>query len=137
MTKEHCMIDGKRCTKCCEVLGLSCYNKNLREKFSYFRRNPEKVSSKEQQVFTMLRKISKRRAKKKNSYMVKRFTRNGVNGQSFFTCKHFKNGKCNNYENRPTMCSGYPYYGQTEEEFKKSKTYPVAGEYRIDCTFYG
>lgn len=27
----------------------------------------------------------------------------------FYTCRHFDGKNCNNYENRPFMCSDYPY----------------------------
>lgn len=29
----------------------------------------------------------------------------------FYTCKHFDGKNCTNYENRPLMCSDYPYGG--------------------------
>lgn len=44
----------------------------------------------------------------------------GVNGVSpppqtgyYYTCKHHnaETGNCDNYENRPRMCSSYPFYG--------------------------
>lgn len=129
---EHCMINGQRCSKCCEVLTVK-ESKNFREWRSYVRRYgyPDDYPQ-GNKVMHMLRKISKRRAKKMNPQLVNRVGRN----QSYFTCKNHTDSGCSDYENRPSMCSGYPYYGRTEREWLDSDEYKRGGLYRIDCTYY-
>lgn len=33
----------------------------------------------------------------------------------YYTCRHFKNGNCTNYERRPNMCRNYPQYGSDDK----------------------
>jgi Fe-S-cluster containining protein len=46
--------------------------------------------------------------------------------QHYYTCKHFnkETGDCMNYEYRPHMCSGFPYWGIYEKEHLCSCPYP-------------
>lgn len=135
MSKQHCMIEGVRCSKCCEVLTISV-NKNMRECLSYVRRHgyPEDWLKDNKVVFHMIRRISKRRAKIKNPFLVKTIN----NKQSYFTCKNLKNGVCTDYENRPAMCSKYPNYSHSEQEWSKwvNESDQLIGLYRPDCTYY-
>ena len=126
---EHCMIDGQRCSKCCEVLTINI-NKNFREWSKYVRRYgyPDDFNH-ENKVHHMLRKVSKRRAKIINPGLVKKVG----NAQSYFTCKNYTGSGCSVYENRPRICSGYPYYGLTKEDFLKTEN---VGLYRDDCTYF-
>lgn len=126
MMVEHCVIDGKLCSKCCEVL-MGRYDsrhisisKKLRYDHSLKSTYPD---------FWIMRKISKRRAKKINPYTVKL----AGNNREYFTCVNYKGGRCTDYEGRPRMCSNYPYYGKTEEVFKALRYQP---EYREDCTYF-
>ena len=131
---EHCMINGKRCSKCCEVLTIELSG-NGREWIKYARWTDfetfEDKDKKELQLYWMIKEISRRRAKKLNPFLVSK-----IKGrQSYFICKHLKETGCTNYENRPSICSKYPYYGKTKEEFlKENKDYK--GLYTDDCTFY-
>lgn len=145
MIMEHCLIDGKRCSKCCEVLTINM-SASGREWMKYVRRNgyehldiKEYPDKKELQLYGMIRDISKRRAKKINPHLVSIVK----NTQSYFTCKHLTSSGCSNYENRPSICSGYPYYGKTPEEFIKihvtdpGESYKgKKGLYTDGCTFY-
>ena len=142
---EHCMIDGERCSKCCEVLTIS-ENKLIRAWLQYARRvdfkdfEPDDNSpKKEYQTYWMIKKISKRKAKLINPHLVSIVK----NNQSYFTCKHLTDKGCGNYENRPSICSGYPYYGKSKEEFIKTniQTLPEndkgkSGLYTDGCTYY-
>ena len=128
---EHCVINGKRCSKCCEVLILD-ENKNIRDNINYaikngidhiHKSNPNRL------IFSMLRKISKRRAKKINPPLVKEVR----NKRSYYTCKNLTSKGCGIYDNRPLMCSGYPYYGLTPDEFAKTNEKPI---YNSDCTYF-
>lgn len=134
---EHCLIDGKRCSKCCEVLTINM-SASGREWMKYVRRNgyehldvKDYPDKKEYQLYGMVRKISKRRAKKINPYLVSIIK----SRQSYFTCKHLTSSGCGNYKNRPKICSGYPYYGKTESEFLESRK-EDKGLYTDGCTFY-
>jgi Fe-S-cluster containining protein len=138
---EHCLINGKRCTKCCEVLTIN-ESKSNREWRSYARKvdfdSFEDGNKKELQTYWMIKKISRRKAKKINPHLVSIIK----SKQSYFTCKHLTESGCNNYENRPSMCSGYPYYGKKPSEFIKEikdagESYKgKKGLYTDGCTYY-
>lgn len=130
---EHCVINGERCTKCCQVLSLQ-RTKNLFDWISYAKSsddsNCDSFAEKENyQIGSMITQISKRRAKKINPYMVKLFGRNKKS--AFFTCKNLTKDGCGIYETRPKVCSGYPYYGRDKAEFAKMKP-----DYSEDCTYF-
>jgi len=142
---EHCMINGKRCSKCCEVLTIN-ESKSMREWMKYARRvdctdlaKKKGSDKKELQLYWMIKKINRRRAKKINPYIVSIVK----SSQSYFTCKHLTDSGCGNYDNRPKICSGYPYYGSTPKEFIKQYVTDTdeaykgkKGLYTDDCTFY-
>lgn len=48
------------------------------------------------------------------------------NGYINFTCDAFQDGRCTAYENRPRMCSEYPFYGRAPETAPLNST----------CTFH-
>lgn len=129
---EHCVINGERCSKCCEVLTVR-QTSNMRAWVKYVRRyGCDDVFNSHNKVFGLLKPISKRRAKKINPLLVSRID----NRQSYFTCRNFNGSGCSDYDNRPEMCSGYPYYGLTKEQFVRSEQYKLGGLYHIECTFY-
>lgn len=112
---EHCVINGERCSKCCEVLTIS-ESKNFRAWRAYARKHDDPDLTDEMvKISLMVKKISKRRAKKVSPHLV----RVASNAQAYFTCKNFTGTGCGAYENRPKMCSDYPYYGRTPDEFIK------------------
>lgn len=131
MMKEHCMIDGNRCSKCCEVLTIRD-SKNFREWRAHVRRyGADSPSSDIEKVSRIVRKISRRRAKLKNPGLV-----GGVkNQQAYFTCKNYQNGACADYAGRPYMCSGYPYYRKEKADFLADPR-NLIGLYRPDCTYF-
>mgnify|MGYP000256463027 CR=1 FL=1 len=126
---EHCMVDGKRCSKCCEVILLNkkSFSYAWRE---YARRYMNKgladldeceklLGGKESmQVLMMIRPIKRRIAKKRNPHLYKSNPQWGRMSQAF-VCSHLTENGCGDYENRPNMCSAYPHYGKTLEEWKK------------------
>lgn len=128
---EHCIIKGERCSKCCEVLTVK-NTKLFRDWKKYLRTHGFTDNEKNrdfEMTCSMTREISKRRVKKINPMLVKIVG----NNQSYFTCKNYKGGVCTIYENRPYMCSGYPYYGRTKEEFLEQGDEAL---YTEDCTYY-
>ncbi len=125
--REHCIIDGKRCSKCCEVLTVR-ENKNLRDWIKYGRYDNKMDKD---MLHPNLCKISKRRAKKINPYLVSIIG----NDQSYYTCRKFTGSGCGDYENRPSTCSEYPYYGQNKELFHLENK-DVKGLYEEDCTYF-
>lgn len=134
MKSTHCVIDGKLCSDCCKVLTIR-ESKNFRDWRKYVRRwgYPDDFKQ-EHHMYHMVRKISKRRAKKINKKLVLKVK----NNQSYFTCKNYQNGQCQIYDKRPHICSGYPLYGKSNEDWKKylTDTENLIGLYRPDCTYY-
>ena len=101
---EHCLINGKRCTKCCEVLTIN-ESSSMREWMSYarqvefddFKPDDENINKKDMQLYWMVKKITKRKAKKINPHLVSKIKTR----QSYFVCKHLNASGCGNSENRP------------------------------------
>ena len=128
--KEHCVINGVRCSKCCEVLTIRS-SKTLRDLMFDRNDHPDGIEVGERPQ-RLLRPISKRRAKLLNPTLVSVVN----NDQSYFTCKNFTGDGCADYDNRPAMCANYPYYGRSEQEWKESEERQRGGLYHIECTFY-
>ena len=63
-------------------------------------------------------RISVSHAKEINPYMVIRLEKlKAVESRVFLTCGKLTSNGCSVYETRPDVCSGYPLYGQTEQNF--------------------
>ena len=133
--KQHCVIEGELCSDCCKVLTIK-QTKGVIYTLGYVRRWGYPDDWKEgNKAFHMLRKISKRRAKKLNPHLVKRVK----NDQAYFKCKNYRDSKCQVYETRPDMCSQYPFYDSCgEQNWKKylEDRPNIIGLYRPDCTYY-
>ena len=130
---DHCIVNGKRCSKCCEVLTMK-ETKSFREWRNYVKKYgiPDGSNKQDDHLFEMVRPISKRRTKKLNPHLVSV----SGNNQSYFTCIHFTGSGCDNYKNRPSTCHKYPYYGKSQSEWFESPEYLRGGLYDKDCTFY-
>lgn len=130
---SHCVIEGEQCSACCKVLTIAD-NKSLRDWMSYIRWYGSVYPDdfKGEEVYHLLRKINKRKAKKLNKTLVD----NIKNSQSYFTCVNYTGSGCSDYENRPTMCRNYPYYFIDKKEWEDSEEYKEGGLYHIDCTFF-
>ena len=135
MIIEHCMVNGERCSKCCEVLTMK-ESSSFREWRAWCRKYD--VQGKEDKLYKMVRKISKRRAKKINPHLVSIVN----NNQAYFTCKNLTSSGCGIYEDRPDTCSGFPYYGKSKDEYLKEykecdPDYKGKnGLYTPDCTYH-
>lgn len=57
--------------------------------------------------------MSRRMAKKKNSYM---FTVSKKKGMHFYSCTKKSLSGCTVHQERPQVCSGYPFYKVTPEQ---------------------
>lgn len=128
--KEQCVINGERCSTCCKVIILPS-SKNVRDWISHYRRTDEESGSGDG-ILKLVRRISKRRAKKINPYLVK--TVGSDRRFGYYLCRNYTGSGCADYENRPYTCSGYPRYGMTEEQWS-NRDLPDP-EYRIECTYY-
>lgn len=135
---NHCMVNGQRCSKCCEVLTIGA-NYNFKLWCRYVQKNgiPDNFVESEHSgdaiaLYSMLKPITKRAAKKINPHLVSKVG----SKQSYFTCVHYTGDGCGNYENRPRMCSDYPYYGLSKEQFEDTNTFKGKGLYTDDCTYF-
>lgn len=128
MMTEHCMVNGVRCSKCCEVITMFM-SKNHRDWRRYVRWYGYPTEFTGSRVFHLFRVVSKRRAKKINPRLVSIVG----NNQSYFTCKNFTGSGCSDYENRPDTCSKYPYYGRTKEQTMSESNEPL---YDVNCTYF-
>lgn len=146
MSMEHCMINGKRCSKCCEIILLNRhsfpyswleYARRYMKKDNYDREECEKLLGGVEPVdlLLMLKPIKKRIAKKRNPHMFKENPL-WIKHSKFFECEHLTENGCGNYENRPPMCSRYPYYGKTKEEWAEHIAETGDSGYTADCTFF-
>ncbi|CAH0448218.1 hypothetical protein ValSw41_22 [Vibrio phage ValSw4_1] len=128
--------DGSLCTSCCDVVVLSSpfSQQELKKVRRAFNKRANKYEPR-----GMLRRISKRRAKKKNPYIVafrERADRQDKNNKpTYYSCIHMKRGKCQIYESRPYMCHGYPLYSQPADDWIRGR-YSNIPEYDRECGFY-
>ena len=100
--------DCGSCTQCCKAI-------HLHKSVLNFRGNPKAVGD-VNFVLSNWKPISIRRAKKLNPHIfdksfhgakrVVKIKRDMI----FFKCKNLTDTGCLAYENRPTVCSGYPFY---------------------------
>lgn len=106
-----CMVDGKRCTRCCEAIHMP-KNAGL----TIVRRNNKRVFKSDWVLLKHWKQITKRQAKKINPYMFgEGWTKNQkkfVNqGAIFFKCTALVDGKCTVYYHRPFACRDFDGYG--------------------------
>lgn len=90
------------CTTCCYVIGIAG-NRGDKQIKELQRSNS---------IPPGWNKVSKRQAIKINPVMKSR-----PSNTMFFTCSHLTESGCGVYEERPRVCSGYPYYDKTYEQF--------------------
>lgn len=115
---SSCIVDNKRCTRCCEVTLLSkdMYKSVLEDKGV----SPDCNFVKENWT-----PISNETAFRVNPYLRK--SANAENAQ-YFTCKNVTKEGCSIYETRPYVCRGYPRYGRDTTSIAE---YP---DYNRRCT---
>lgn len=122
-----CVINGKRCSKCCEVIHVS---KDAGE----IVRGTSKIGSlrsDDEPARHHWKPMSKRRAKNKNPYMfgagwpghAKNWLRKSA---AFFSCTALAEGVCSIYDDRPNICrefsgSGMYAYECAQESYEKSQ----------------
>lgn len=125
---------GEMCTACCTVVSLyNFYSHSELKKH----RNAFNKRAKLSIELGMLREIPRRIAKKRNRFLFDKLKKSTeFKSYRFFKCIHLKNGKCSNYERRPHMCHGYPFYGQTPEQWLTSESYKRGAQYDSECGYY-
>lgn len=130
---KHC----NNCSACCEVIAID----NITHEEFYDKVEQGVVSAIHGE---MMRPLSRDEAFKRNPLIVssreemqKRFVRN----TSYFTCTKLKDNKCSIYDQRPVMCSGYPFYGrevvneQSHAELSKAQLRRRETPYSETCTY--
>lgn len=122
-----CVIEGQRCSKCCEVIHVSKDAGDIIRGTSKRR----SLCVDDQPARRHWKPVSKRRAKNKNPYMFGPEwpidSRNWLRkSAAFFKCTALVEGICSIYENRPNICrefsgSGMYAYQCAQEAYKKSQ----------------
>lgn len=103
---KHC----HNCSACCEVIAID----NITHEEFYEKVRTGKVSAIHGE---MMKPISREEAYKRNPMIVagrQKFSNGTKRFTSYFTCTKLKDNKCSIYEDRPYMCSGYPFYDRVE-----------------------
>ncbi|WKV32884.1 putative zinc- or iron-chelating domain containing protein [Vibrio phage vB_VhaS_R21Y] len=125
---------GEWCAACCIVVSL--YNFYSHAELKRHRRAFNKRAKLSIEL-GMLREIPRRIAKKRNRFLFDKLKAGGeLKRYRFFKCVHHSNGKCNNYDHRPHMCSGYPFYGLKPHEWLTSENYKRGAQYDRECGYY-
>ena len=107
---KHC----DNCSKCCEVIAINGLSpKDLAEGLVNGRFDPS---------YEMLIPLTRDEALERNDHYVRRAELYDYH-PGYYTCRHLDNGRCGNYENRPVMCSGYPFYGKWAGEDVQSHSW--------------
>lgn len=122
-----CVVDGKRCYKCCEVIHVSKHAGDMIRGASKY----GSLRGADQLARKHWKPISKRQAKNKNSYMfgvewpahAKNWLRKSA---AFFSCTALIEGACSIYDDRPYICrefsgSGMYAYECAQESYEKSQ----------------
>lgn len=120
-----CIINGKQCTQCCRAITLS------------YRRSGLLKSTVPDAIFILAnwKSISRRRAKKKNPYMVGQIEKHPGKPVTYWHCARVTETGCSVYDDRPYVCSGYPLYGKNYHYLAANYAEQgLAPEYHPDCT---
>lgn len=117
MTVQACIINGVRCTKCCEAIHIP-----RKAAHDIWTRDATTIYVDQQLVRAKWIPISKRRAKKINPYMFS--TGESYQDMAFFKCKSLTKMRCGDYDNRPRVCRSYGEKGGS------------AGMYSPDCNIF-
>jgi len=130
---NSCVINGTQCTSCCRTI-----HANMRQQLRKVHRDGLKTTPGSDLDFARKhwKPMSRRLAKKKNPYSVAvSDAAKTLAGAMFFSCSKVGHDGCTVYESRPKVCSQYPRYGRTEEEWNALLAFRRA-DYRADCTQY-
>lgn len=103
---KHC----NNCSACCDVIAIdNITHEEFRDKVERGVVSPIHGE--------MMVPLSRDEAFKKNPLIVtsREATLKGTGRiTSYFTCSKLKDNRCSIYDQRPIMCSGYPFYGRVE-----------------------
>lgn len=118
-----CTINGKQCTACCRAITLA-YSRRRLLKMPY--------GGDAKFVLENWKPLSRRRAKKKNQYMIKSTT---AKATKYWHCNKVTDTGCSVYDRRPRVCSDYPLYGKNRDELAMAYSEKnIPPEYHPDCT---
>lgn len=113
-----CIIDGKRCTKCCEAITMPEVTPAM------YGPDPDFVR-------LHMTQISEDEARAINPYLFSLGRNYAANGWVYYRCEFSSPAGCTNYDERPAICSGYPFYGRTLRDGKGNELTP---DYHPRCT---
>lgn len=130
---KHC----NNCSACCEVIAID----NITHEEFYDKVGRGVVSAIHGE---MMMPLSRDEAFQKNPLIVS--NREAVVARqgritSYFTCSKLKDNKCSIYDQRPIMCSGYPFYGredvneQSHAELSKAQLRRRETPYSTTCSY--
>lgn len=114
-----CMVNGSRCTACCRAISIGPSRTAL----------TKTLSIDAGFILENWKPMSWRRAKKKNPWLGKRYTKKMKRWSKWWHCKRVTADGCSVHQYRPPVCQKYPHYGRTDEDL--AKTGP---EYHPDCS---
>ncbi len=120
-----CMIDGKRCSRCCDAIVLQdpvAPDDNARP------------GSDQEFILANWTRITVQEAVAINPYLPVGAFHGRLTGDEagYYSCKHSTPEGCAVYEDRPQVCRGYPGYGYGDEAVLIRRT----PEYNPRCTQY-
>lgn len=104
-----------QCGKCCDTLAVvSLTEEKWNERLDRYNADPitETAFCKDMQFLVeSCVKLTKEEALKKNPILQQWIDKAGRD-LIFFTCKNLVDNRCSIYDNRPQICSGFPFYNQ-------------------------
>jgi Fe-S-cluster containining protein len=104
-----------QCGKCCETLAvISLDEQQWNNRLDRYNADPEKeaaFSTDMKFLVESCERLTKEEAIKRNPILQQWIDKAGRE-LVFFTCKNLKDNKCSIYQNRPAICSGFPFYSQ-------------------------
>lgn len=116
-----CIVNGQRCTACCRAISLANSRRALAANA-----HRDKPAGDMSFILANWKPISRRRAKKKNPYMVLD-PRHA--GRSFWHCRRVTDEGCSVHATRPRVCRDYPLYDNHPNTLAVQRP-----EYHPDCT---
>lgn len=112
-----CIIEGARCTKCCEAITLPVSRKRL----------GEMAGEDARFILANWKPMSKRLAKKVNPYLFASVPElRSSKKWRLYRCTALTPDGCGKYDERPPVCRNYPHYGRPGD--------PSEPEYHPQCT---
>ena len=136
MTNQDC----KSCGQCCKAIYLPLSFEEIRDIATKDKTNKDAIY-----ISKNWNEITIEEAKKINPYFFKKYEKESIkiHEKHFFVCNSFNSetNKCGDYENRPHVCRGFPFYPHKLNIHNKLidgelKLIPDYSLYSEDCVFH-